>query len=102
MKDIDGKALRREHYKLLCDLGIEIVMYDLKTYPDQMVGGMNQPRGTSLGFEIYGGLNECVDFDQLLEYLRILKIATESDNPAIKDALDHLNVVIGLTDNESK
>lgn len=101
MKDIDGKALRREHYMLLCELGIEIVLYDLKVYPDQMVGGMNQPPGSSLGFEVYGGLNENVDFDQLLEYLKILKIATESDKPAIIDALNHLKLVIGIT-NESK
>jgi hypothetical protein len=96
VKDINGKALRREHYLLLKKLGIEIVMYDLKIFPDQLVGGMHQPAASSMGFEIYGGLDDKVDFDQLLEYLRILLVASETENPAIKDALEHLQLVIGI------
>ena len=64
-------------------------MYDLKTFSAE--------NKTSYGFEVQGCLQETVDFDELLELLRLLKIAKDTDNPAIKDALDHLKTVIGIT-----
>jgi len=93
VKDINGKSLRREHYILLKDLGIEIVMYDLKTFVEK--------NRNKFGFEVHGSLSDRVDFDELLEFLRIMKIAKETESPAIKDALDQLKLVIGITD-ESK
>jgi len=93
VKDINGKSLRREHYILLKDLGIEIVMYDLKTFVEK--------NRNKFGFTVDGSLSDRVDFDELLEFLRMMKIAKESNNPAIKETLDQLKLLIGITD-ESK
>ncbi len=93
IKDINGKALRREHYILLKDPGIEIVMYDLKTFPDDSK--------TEFGFEVHGSLLDSVDFDDLLEYLRLIKIASETSNPAIVEAMEHLKLVIGLANEQN-
>jgi len=95
VKDAKGKTLGHEHYKLLKELGIEVVLYDLKTY-----NGMHQPTGGELsyGFELYGSLTDDIDFDALLELLKLLTIAKASSNPAIKDAFEHLRIVIGVAD----
>jgi len=90
MKDVNGKSLKREHYMLLKDLGIEIVMYDLRTYIEK-----NQHH---YGFEVHGSLTTGVDFDEILALLRLMKSATNTSNPAIVDALDRLRLVIGITD----
>jgi len=90
VKDVNGKVLRREHYILLKDLGVEIVMYDLKSFPDGSK--------TDFGFEVHGAFTDAVDFDELLELLRMMKVAKESDNPAIKETLDQLKLLIGITD----
>jgi len=99
VKDAKGKTLTQEHYELLRDLGIEIVMYDMKTYVDYS-SSMHQSvvEKESHGFEIYGSLTKDVDFDNLLEFLKLLKVAKESDNPAIADAFEHLKIVIGVAD----
>jgi len=70
-------------------------MYDLKTY-----NGVQDPAlgKLSYGFEVHGSLTLDVEFDGLLELLKLLKLAKESNNPAIKDALEHLKIVIGITD----
>ena len=67
-------------------------MYDLKTFVEK--------DHNSYGFEIHGCLEESVDFDELLELLKLMKIAKDADNPAIKDALDHLKTVIGITNEQ--
>jgi len=99
VKDAKGKTLTQEHYELLRDLGIEIVLYDMKTYVDYS-SSMHQSvvEKSSHGFEIYGSIKENVDFDALLELLKLLKIAQESANPAIADAFEHLKIVIGVAD----
>lgn len=92
MKHSNSKALLREHYVLLAQLGIEIVMYDLKTF-------VEKERNT-YGFEVHGCLEESVDFDELLELLKLIKIAKDTENPVVIDALEHLKTVIGITNEQ--
>ena len=99
--NINGKTLKRDHYILLRKLGIEIVMYDLKTYVDHSTSGMHQTtNGLSFGFTIDGAIHETVDFDELYELLVLLKAARDSDCPAVEDALNNLRTVIGLSNDE--
>jgi len=98
--DINGKSLKHEHYALLKELGIEIVVYDLKTHVDHS-SGMKQVEGKlSYGFEVYGSLTEDVNFDELYELLLLLKTARDSNVPAIKDLLDRLKIVIKVANDE--
>jgi hypothetical protein len=94
VKDINGKSLKRDHYILLKELGVEIVMYDVKPFTDHK-GNQHY------AFDVQGCLTESVDFDEILALLRLMKLAKNSTNPAIIDAMEHLKLVIGITD-ESK
>lgn len=99
MKDINGKVLKRAHYEILKELGIEIVMYDLKTYEDNSTSGMHQSTNgkVSYGFEIFGSLGPEVDFDELHDLLCLLKQARDSNVPAVKDALEKLRIIIRVS-----
>ena len=90
IKDVNGKCLRREHYVLLKQLGIEILMYDLKSFPEGSK--------TEFGFELHGSLTDAVDLDELLELLRIMKVATNSKNIAILKTVEQLKLLIGIAD----
>lgn len=94
MTDINGKSLKHEHYALLKELGIEIVVYDLKTHMDHPAGKL------SYGFEVYGSLTEDVNFDELYELLLLLKTARDSNVPAIKDLLERLKIVIKVSEDD--
>ncbi len=90
LKDLNGKNLTREHYEILCELGIEIFMYNLKVYDDI-------PKDkTSYGFELYGSLDKDVDFEEWIELLRLMKLARDSEIPAIRDLLDQIKVLMEL------
>jgi hypothetical protein len=86
VKDKNSKVLKRDHYTVLKELGIEIIMYSLKTHDNPC------------GFEIYGSLSEEVDFDELHDLLLLLKRARDSNSPAVKDLLERLRVVLRVSD----
>lgn len=89
VNNINGKRLKRADYHILKELGIEIVIYELTVHQtDSKIW---------YGFEIRGGLNEKVDLDELHDLLVLLKIAKESNAPAIKDALDQLKIAVELS-----
>ena len=85
-----SKILCREHYKILKELGFEVGMYHLTTEVNSKTGD------EFYMFEILGGLSDDIDFDEILEYLKLIKAAKQSDSPAVKDAFDQLRTVLGM------
>lgn len=100
MTDIIGKTLSKKHYQLLKDLGIEIVMYDLKVIEDHTTSGLHQSINgkVSYGFELYGSIRQDVNFDELYDLLLLLKQIKNSENPAIKDILEQLKIIIEISE----
>ena len=90
VRQVNGKLLKRESYRILKELGIELITYELKVTQDKLFH-------TWYSFEITGGLTEDCDLEELHELLVMMKIARTSDNPTVKDALEQLKMAVELS-----
>ena len=87
-----GKKLTREQYEVLMSLGIEVVMYDVKEFTDKQTGEV------STGFEIWGGLKEDVDFDELFLMLKLLIGAKDAESTPMQELYKQLVTMYYLTE----
>ena len=90
IKDVKGKRLTHEHYRLLKDLGIEVVIYDLKTH--------DKDDRVLYSFEIQGAIKDHVDFDELLLMLKLLKQAQSTEDSSIQEMYKQLITMLYLTE----
>lgn len=87
---INGKLLNRESYRILKELGVEIVVYELHA--------IQEPgQDPWYSFNVSGGLSKDCDLDELHELLELMKLAKESDSPIVKDAFERLRLAVELS-----